>query len=196
MIVSVTKAAKLVGLSRTTVYEKINTGELSRTSEGIDTAELLRVFGELKTIKQSLPEAPISDSNDMVNWLRKQIDAKDQKLEELDDELTDTQQRLTEHREAARALMSPDEFDAKLRAEADKIITAERELQRLKNDEWQAALAERQQEIKSARDVAATLKVRHEEEAIERQKLADQVRALESRGLLARLLNRKPAIAG
>jgi chromosome segregation ATPase len=194
MIVSVTSAAKLAGVSRTTIYEKIKAGELSRTGEGIDTAELLRVFGELKTIKQPSLESPSPDSNDMVNWLRNQIDTRDQKLEELEDELTDTQQRLAEHREAARALMSPDEFDAKLKAEADRIIAAERESQRLKNEEWQTALAERQQEVQAAREAAVALRARSEEEAIERQRLADQLRALESRGLLARLLNRKPSM--
>ena len=47
MNVSLTKAAKEWGVSRTTIYQKINDGELSRTSDKkIDTAEMLRVFGE------------------------------------------------------------------------------------------------------------------------------------------------------
>ena len=47
MKISVTKAAKEWSVSRTTVYEKINNGELSRTSDKkIDTSEMLRVFGE------------------------------------------------------------------------------------------------------------------------------------------------------
>lgn len=47
MDISVTKAAKEWGVSRTTIYEKINNGELSRTSEKkIDASEMLRVFGE------------------------------------------------------------------------------------------------------------------------------------------------------
>ena len=54
MIISVTKAAKEWGLSRTTIYQKINDGELSRTAEKkIDTAEMLRVFGEPVTKKRT-----------------------------------------------------------------------------------------------------------------------------------------------
>lgn len=47
MKISVTKAAKQWGVSRTTIYQKINEGELSRTSDKqIDTSEMIRVFGE------------------------------------------------------------------------------------------------------------------------------------------------------
>ena len=47
MNISVTKAAKEWGVSRTTIYQKLNIGELSRaTDKKIDTAEMLRVFGE------------------------------------------------------------------------------------------------------------------------------------------------------
>ena len=47
MNISVTKAAKEWGVSRTTIYQKVNDGELSRTADKkIDTAEMLRVFGE------------------------------------------------------------------------------------------------------------------------------------------------------
>ncbi|AMN69031.1 hypothetical protein AK825_14320 (plasmid) [Psychrobacter sp. P11G5] len=47
MNISVTEAAKEWRLSRTTIYQKINDGELSRTADKkIDTAEMLRVFGE------------------------------------------------------------------------------------------------------------------------------------------------------
>lgn len=47
MNISVTKASKDWGVSRTTIYQKINDGELSRTADKkIDTSEMLRVFGE------------------------------------------------------------------------------------------------------------------------------------------------------
>ena len=47
MHISVTKAAKEWGVSRTTIYQKVNDGELSRTADNkIDIAEMLRVFGE------------------------------------------------------------------------------------------------------------------------------------------------------
>ena len=47
MNISVTKAAKEWGVSRTTIYQKVNDGELSRTPDKkIDVSEMLRVFGE------------------------------------------------------------------------------------------------------------------------------------------------------
>lgn len=47
MNISVTKAAKQWGISRTTIYQKVNDGELSRAADKkIDTAEMFRVFGE------------------------------------------------------------------------------------------------------------------------------------------------------
>ena len=58
MNISVTKAAKEWGISRTTIYQKVNDGELSRAADKkIDTAEMLRVFGEplsKKRTEQSL----------------------------------------------------------------------------------------------------------------------------------------------
>jgi len=47
MNISVTKAAKEWGVSRTTIYDKVNAGQLSRNSDKkIDPSEMLRVFGE------------------------------------------------------------------------------------------------------------------------------------------------------
>ena len=47
MNISVTKASKEWGISRTTIYQKVNDGELSRTADKkIDVTEMLRVFGE------------------------------------------------------------------------------------------------------------------------------------------------------
>ena len=54
MNISVTKAAKEWGVSRTTIYQKINDGELSRTADKkIDVSEMLRVFGEPTSKKRT-----------------------------------------------------------------------------------------------------------------------------------------------
>ena len=50
-VVSISEAARLIGRARSTMYRRIHAGELSTTkqhdgSDGIDTAELFRVFGE------------------------------------------------------------------------------------------------------------------------------------------------------
>ena len=59
MNISVTKAAKDWGISRTTIYQKVNNGELSRTADKkIDTSEMLRVFGE--PISRKRTEQPLN----------------------------------------------------------------------------------------------------------------------------------------
>ncbi|MGP5225946.1 plasmid replication DNA-binding protein [Psychrobacter aquimaris] len=60
---SVTKAAKEWGVSRTTIYQKINYGELSRTADKkIDTSEMLRVFGEPVSKKRTEQFVNINES--------------------------------------------------------------------------------------------------------------------------------------
>jgi len=49
-LVTVTGAAKLARVSRGTIYNKIESGELSKSPDGIDTTELLRVFGTLHDV--------------------------------------------------------------------------------------------------------------------------------------------------
>ena len=63
MNISVTKAAKEWGVSRTTIYQKVNDGELSRTADKkIDTAEMLRVFGEPVSKKRTEQSLNSSDN--------------------------------------------------------------------------------------------------------------------------------------
>jgi alpha-mannosidase len=46
MEINIKAAAEMVKVSRTTIYEKLKSGELSKSATGkIDTSELLRVFG-------------------------------------------------------------------------------------------------------------------------------------------------------
>ena len=51
-IVTITEAATLAGVSRGTLYNRLKEGVVSRSGEGIDTSELLRVFGPLKASEQ------------------------------------------------------------------------------------------------------------------------------------------------
>ena len=54
MNISVTKAAKEWGVSRTTIYQKVNDGEISRNADKkIDVSEMLRVFGEPTSKKRT-----------------------------------------------------------------------------------------------------------------------------------------------
>jgi len=67
-LVTVTEAANLTGVSRGTIYNKIESGELPRSPDGIDTAELIRVFGEISlpspTRQQRHGELSDDDSSD------------------------------------------------------------------------------------------------------------------------------------
>lgn len=65
-IIPLAEAAKLAGVSRQTVYRKAASGELSTVrqddgSKGVDTSELARVFGELRT-PETVPETVTSDT--------------------------------------------------------------------------------------------------------------------------------------
>lgn len=212
MLLSVTEASKAVGCARSTIYDKIKSGELSRNSGGkIDTTELLRVFGELKG-HSAEPEAPAPIQNQQVDIdliaadLLEIVREKDAELSELRNDLDDTRNRLQDHREAARLLMSPEQFseqvEAAVNAEREKAevsANAERQESERRSAEWKQALAERQAEIADAKREAAELsdrlqreadKVQHE--ADERAKAESLNRALQGRGFIARLLNRQP----
>ena len=50
MLLTVTEAAEAAGVSRSTLYRAIEAGELTRTPDKrVDVAELVRVYGELRT---------------------------------------------------------------------------------------------------------------------------------------------------
>lgn len=63
-LVSKSKAAKLAGVSRTTIHRYVNTGKLSMTGEQVDTSELLRVFGSLHAVtgEQDSTGVPVNTS--------------------------------------------------------------------------------------------------------------------------------------
>ena len=52
-IVSLKDAGLLTGKGSSTIYRHIKAGKLSKTGDGIDTSELMRVYGALKDIKDS-----------------------------------------------------------------------------------------------------------------------------------------------
>lgn len=65
-VVPLAEAAKLAGVSRQTVYRKAASGELSTVrqddgSKGVDTSELARVFGDLRT-PETVSETVKSDT--------------------------------------------------------------------------------------------------------------------------------------
>jgi hypothetical protein len=62
-LVSKAKAAKLAGVSRTTIHRYVTDGKLSMTGDQIDTSELMRVFGSLTAPKSEQGAGHVQDSN-------------------------------------------------------------------------------------------------------------------------------------
>ncbi|WP_221901663.1 hypothetical protein [Bathymodiolus platifrons methanotrophic gill symbiont] len=78
-LVTMTEASRLIGKSKQTLYRHVSSGRVSRNSDGfLDTAELIRVYGELKqnttskVTKTSVPVVQVERSH--IEWLEKQVD--------------------------------------------------------------------------------------------------------------------------
>jgi DNA-binding transcriptional MerR regulator len=59
-LVSKAKAAKLAGVSRTTIHRYVTDGKLSMSGDKVDTSELLRVFGSISDSKSEQPGTPVT----------------------------------------------------------------------------------------------------------------------------------------
>ena len=107
MNISVTKAAKQWGVSRTTIYQKINDGELCRTSDKkIDVSEMLRVFGEpisKKRTERSLntvQSTPLNSQSVQYNTdIEHQLALEKMKNEHLEQQVRDQKQLIANYQE-------------------------------------------------------------------------------------------------
>lgn len=107
MNISVTKAAKEWGVSRTTIYQKVNDGELSRAADKkIDTAEMLRVFGEPLSKKRTEQSLNVSDSTHLNSQavqsctaLEHQLDLEKLKNEHLRQQVSDQKQLIENYQQ-------------------------------------------------------------------------------------------------
>jgi len=107
MNISVTKAAKDWGISRTTIYQKVNNGELPRTSDKkIDTSEMLRIFGE--PISRKRTEQPLntfdntkygSQSVQSYTRLENQLELEKLKSEHLRQQVNDQKQLIENYQQ-------------------------------------------------------------------------------------------------
>ena len=96
-LVTITEAAKLAGKSKQTLYRHVRIGTLSRGSDTlIDTAELIRVYGDLKQVDAVTPSKVTHNTNRAVTGefaaLRAHIDTLQNDLSEM--KLTMEQQRI------------------------------------------------------------------------------------------------------
>jgi len=93
--ISVSEASKRWGVSRTTIYKKIDDGELSRNSDKkIDTTEMLRVFGNPPNTERTEQKqnnvhwTPVNSEAEQENiQLRHQLDIEKLKNDHLHQEL-------------------------------------------------------------------------------------------------------------
>jgi len=153
-----------------------------------------------------------SDTASTLSWFIEQVDETKQELAETQAELEDKENRLAELREAMAKLPSPETVERRLAEQAAKLKqkhTQELETERQQHtkqlaqqkhqeakqaEQWQQAIAERKLEIKQAKIDADAIRQREHEQATALKREQERVQALESRGLIARLLNKKPAL--
>ena len=164
-LVTITEAAKHFDVRRSTLYEKIKAGELSRNSDKlIDTADLLRLFGEPGQPKsEHSSSAQKNSTNALASEFLSVIKSKDDDITDLRAQLDDTQKRLNEHREAARLLES-------------------------KENDWKESLVERQKQIDDAR--AEAVEIRESELRAKRE-----LEAWKKQSWLERVLGKEPKLA-
>lgn len=109
-IVSISKAAKITGKARSTIQTYIKTGKLSKTTdnsgkEGVDTSELIRVFGELSTTginNTSSQQTTLQDSinNIEINQLKIENERLKILLSEKEERLHDKQAHIDSLKQA------------------------------------------------------------------------------------------------
>lgn len=95
MYVTIQKAINLTGKSRSTISRYIKAGKLSTTEKGIDTTELIRVFGEFnQTGKPSLNQLNDTSVSERETWLMQQIEQLQKDMRELKQESIEREKRL------------------------------------------------------------------------------------------------------
>jgi predicted site-specific integrase-resolvase len=124
--VTVTEAAKLAGLGRQQLYRGyISTGKISveRDHQGrpqIDTAEILRVFGEMKWTPEATQNGHNTNSErrHIDNELQTVVEAKDDVISELRERLREAGERegwLRQQLERAQAVLTNQSVTVKRR---------------------------------------------------------------------------------
>jgi len=152
----------------------------------------------------------IEELQDETAELRRENEEKDSRLSELrlamaalpsPESVQEEKERLQKEHEAQ--LKRQQETHAAMLAREQnqqaKVIAMEKQARKQqaeeidqKESEWRSALESRKHEIQEAREASEALSREREEERRKGEALTEKLQALESRGLFARLLNRKP----
>jgi len=100
MYVSISDAARLADVSRQTLYDRINAGTLSRTAEGIDVAELARVYPGLKPLEvlrlKEVKRPDLEEGREAAESTELLTAKRNEAIERKDRELTQAAERLHE----------------------------------------------------------------------------------------------------
>ena len=102
-IVSLKDAGLLSGKGSATIYRHIKSGKLSKTGDGVDTSELIRVYGELKEIVSS-------DNDDNHQNDKKNVTSDNDKLSSLEREIELLRETVTELRNDKQQLYTTINF--------------------------------------------------------------------------------------
>ena len=187
-VVSVSRGADLVRRDRQTLYNHRKKGKLSfvRQSDGsfgVDTAELQRVYGKLYVTEAELDDSRKIDDDKAdsatITELRHQLELKEM-------ELKHTKEKVEAWKEKAEKATDSIKLLEDQRIDKDQ-KNAEAEAK------WKQALAARRNEVDQARREADEMRRMGEDRvaSIQEESRA-KIEALQSRGLLARLLNKIP----
>ncbi len=177
MLVTISKASKMAGVSRATIYNDIDSGTLSvelgaKNRKMIDVSELSRVYKDLKvpdekdnsksvkTDKKRDPSAP--QQSDKVAVLQERIEAQRKQTELLEGMLEREREDRRREREASK------EFEEYFKAQIDnqaesiknftKLLEDQRSDKTDTNDEWKKSIQSLEEKIanqeKEAREKA------------------------------------------
>ena len=102
-IVTLKDAGLLTGKGSATIYRHIKSGKLSKTGYGVDTSELIRVYGELKEIISS-------DKGDNSQIDKKYTVSDNDKLSSLEREIELLRETVTELRNDKQELYTTIKF--------------------------------------------------------------------------------------
>ena len=102
-IVTLKDAGLLTGKGSATIYRHIKSGKLSKTGDGVDTSELIRVYGELKEIVSA-------DKGDNYQIDKKYTVSDNDKLSSLEREIELLRETVTELRNDKQELYTTIKF--------------------------------------------------------------------------------------
>lgn len=150
MEISIAEAAKTLKVGRSTIYKKIESGELSRSHSGkIDTSELFRVFGSSakthKTPQDTTSETPLDKSQDTFKTLiDPEISAKIATLEaenrHLAERLAETRETLAKREQEANERESWQRGQIEKLTDTVRLLEAPKELKQSMKNNWFARL--------------------------------------------------------